>query len=125
LFRRSKVFLTANCHPIRAFFMRQRKEQIMKKLLIAATAAATLIAVPAAAEDVFVGADRSGVGVQVGPVGVGVGPRFGWDDGYRYRHRHYGHDGYYAYGSADCRTIRERTVTPSGRVIVQTKRICD
>jgi hypothetical protein len=26
---------------------------------------------------------------------------------------------------ADCRTIRERTVTPSGRVIMETRRICD
>ena len=94
----------------------------MRKFIIAAAAAAvTLVAVPASAE-VFIGADRSGAGVQVGPVGVGVGPRFGWDDGYRHR-RHY--DGYYAYGAADCRVIRERIETPSGRTIIKSRRICD
>jgi hypothetical protein len=93
----------------------------MRKLLIAAAAAGTLIALPAAAEDIFVGADRGGVGVQVGPVGVGVGPRF--SDDYRYRHRHY-RDGYYAYGRGDCRVVRERIETPSGRVIVKTRRVC-
>ena len=86
----------------------------MKKLLFAAVAAATLgLAAPASAQ-FFVGADPGGVGVQVGPVGAGVGPRFDrW-------HRHYGA---YAYG--DCRTMRERIVTPSGRVIFKTRRICD
>jgi hypothetical protein len=50
---------------------------------------------------------------------VGVGPY--WDDGYHHRYWH-GRD--YAYAS-DCRVIRERIETPSGRVIVQTRRICD
>jgi len=86
----------------------------MKKLLFATVAAATLgLAAPASAQ-FFVGADPGGVGVQVGPVGAGVGPRF--DRGYR-------HYGAYAYG--DCRTMRERIVTPSGRVIFKTRRICD
>jgi hypothetical protein len=65
---------------------------------------------------VFVGADRSGAGVQVGPFGVGVGPRFG------YGYRHYGYDRDYAYG---CPTVRERIVTPRGHVIWRTRRDCD
>ncbi len=94
----------------------------MKKLLIAGSTVALLAiaSVPASA-DFYAGAGPSGVGVQVGPFGVGVGPRFSdgpyWRDGYR--------DGRYAYGSADCRIVRERTVTPSGRVIVTRQRICD
>ena len=94
----------------------------MKKLLIAASAVAMLaIATVPASADFYAGAGPSGVGVQVGPFGVGVGPRFShdpyWRDGYR--------DGYYAYGAAECRIVRERTVTPSGRVIITRQRICD
>ena len=50
----------------------------MKKLLMTALAATAMAvtAVPASAQ-FFAGADESGVGVQVGPLGVGVGPRFG------------------------------------------------
>ena len=56
----------------------------MKKLLFVVAAAATLcLAVPAGAQ-VFMGADSGGVGVQLGPLGVGVGPRFSDD---RYHHR--------------------------------------
>jgi hypothetical protein len=56
--------------------------------------------------------------VQVGPVGAGVG--VGPYDGYHHRHwRDYG------YAASECRVIRERTETPSGRVIVRTRRICD
>ena len=63
-------------------------------------------------------ANAQGVGVQVGPIGagVGVGP---YGDG-RYHHR-YRHD--YGYAS-DCRVIRQRTETPSGRVIVRSRRVC-
>ena len=91
----------------------------MKKLLFATIATATLgLAAPASAQ-FFAGADAGGVGVQVGPVGAGMGPRFshGWDRGY-YR-------GYNAYAYGDCRTIRQRIVTPSGRVIFKTQRVCD
>ena len=67
----------------------------------------------------YIGADPYyGAGVQVGPFGAGVGPRFGWRD-------RYWDDGYRAYGAADCRIVRERVVTPSGRVIVQRHRVCD
>lgn len=66
-------------------------------------------------------ANAQGVGVQVGPVGVGVGVGPYWDDGYHHR---YWRD--YDYGYAgECRVIRERTETPSGRVIVRSRRICD
>jgi len=83
----------------------------MKKFLFAATAAAALVAAAPASAQVFVGADPWGAGVRVGPFGVGVGPGYGW------------HDGYYAYGS-DCRLIRERIVTPGGRIIIKTHRVC-
>ena len=80
-------------------------------------------AVPASAQ-FYAGADPGGVGVQVGPFGLGVGPRYdGWHNGY-YRDRYYT-DGYRAYGAGDCRVIRERIVTPSGRVIFRTRRMCD
>jgi hypothetical protein len=82
----------------------------MKTLLIgSAAAAALLIAVPASAQ-VYFGADPGGVGVQVGPLGAGVGPA--------YHPR-------YSYREPECRIVRERTVTPSGRVIVRTHRVCD
>jgi hypothetical protein len=86
----------------------------MRKLLFIAAAAATVgLATPAAAQ-VYGYADPGGVGVRVGPLGVGVGS----DPYYRpYRQ--------YSYGYGDCRTIRERIVTPDGRVIFQSRRICD
>ncbi|MBX9844606.1 MAG: hypothetical protein K2Z80_22630 [Xanthobacteraceae bacterium] len=86
----------------------------MRKLLIGAVAATglALASVPASAQ-FYAGADPGGVGVQVGPFGVGVGPRYGW----------YGHD-HHAYGYGDCRIVRERSVTPSGRVIVERRRVC-
>jgi hypothetical protein len=55
-----------------------------------------------------------------GPGGVGVGVG---DPDYRWRHRHW-RDRYDAYAT-DCRVIRERVETPSGRVIYRTRRICD
>jgi len=92
----------------------------MKRILLAASVlalagAATLT--PASAQ-VFLGADPGGVGVQVGPVGAGIGPR--WDG--RYHHRY---DNDYAYVPGDCRLIRERIVTPSGNVIFKSRRVCD
>ena len=89
----------------------------MKKLLITALAATAIAAtaVPASAQ-FWAGADNSGVGVQVGPVGVGVGPRFGWHDPHWRDH--------YAYAPGECRIIRARQVTPSGRVIISRNRVC-
>jgi hypothetical protein len=88
----------------------------MKKLIISAAAAGLLAAaaVPASAQ-FYAGADPNGVGVQVGPLGIGVGPGYGWRGAYGDR---------YAYGG-DCRVIRERTLTPDGRAIFTTRRICD
>jgi hypothetical protein len=86
----------------------------MRKLLFIAAAVTTVgLAAPAAAQ-VYGYADPGGVGVRVGPLGAGIG-----SDPY------YRHHGRYAYGYGDCRTIRERMVTPSGRVIFQERRICD
>jgi hypothetical protein len=90
----------------------------MKILLVTAAMAAALAAATPASAQFYAGAGPGGVGVEVGPFGVGVGPRYGWrDPAYT--------NGYYAYGSGDCRVVRERTETPSGRVIIQTRRICD
>jgi hypothetical protein len=93
-------------------------EMLMMKTLLVATAltAAVVVATPASAQ-FYAGAGPGGVGVEVGPFGAGVGPRYDWRD------RPYT-DGYYA-ASADCRTVRERIETPSGRVIFKTRRICD
>jgi len=79
----------------------------MRKLLVGALAAGAIAiaAVPASAE-IWAGADEGGVGVRVGP--LGVGPDYAWRD------RYYG-----------CRMVSERTITPSGRVIVERHRICD
>ena len=62
----------------------------MRKLLMAAAAAGTLVATVPASAQIYLGADPDGAGVQVGPFGFGVGPRYGWRG-----------DEYYAYG-ADC-----------------------
>ena len=63
-------------------------------------AAALVVAAPASAQ-VFIGADSGGAGVQLGPVGVGVGPRFS-DDGY-YHRRGYDANAYY---NGECRLVR-------------------
>ena len=91
----------------------------MKKLLFAVVAAATLgVAAPASAQ-LYLGAEPDGVGVRVGPFAAGVGPAY---DPYR-GPRHRWHDAYAFAG--DCRVVRERIVTPSGRAIIRTHRVCD
>jgi hypothetical protein len=99
--------------------MRNRRIR-MKSLLIATALTAALAAATAtpASAQFYAGAGPGGVGVQVGPFGAGVGPSYGWRD------RPYT-DGYYASGRAGCRVVRERVETPSGRVILKTRRICD
>jgi hypothetical protein len=88
----------------------------MRKILFATLAAAAVFAAVPASAQVFLGADRGGAGVQVGPFGVGVGPRFGYrDHGYR------DYDDSYAYG---CPVVRERFVTPRGHVVYRTRRAC-
>jgi hypothetical protein len=91
----------------------------MKSLVLAAATAAALIAAAPATAQVYFGADRGGAGVEVGPFGVGVGPRYGWRDHWR------GHDWRGDYAYAPCRTVRERVRTPSGRLIIRTHRDCD
>ncbi|HMF23131.1 MAG TPA: hypothetical protein VKG24_13530 [Pseudolabrys sp.] len=82
----------------------------MKRILIAMSA----LAIAGAA---LTSANAQGVGVQVGPfgAGVGVGPYYGY-------HHRYWHD--YAY-AGECRVIRERIMTPSGNVILRSRRVCD
>jgi hypothetical protein len=78
----------------------------MRTLLFATAAALAIASVaPASAQVEF---DRHGV--QVGPL------RFG-------EHRDYWR-GRRAYDE-DCRVARERIVTPSGRVVYETRRTCD
>ena len=84
----------------------------MKRILLA-TVSAFAIAGAAA----LTSANAQGVGVQIGPFGVGVGPY--WDG---YYHHRYWND--YAY-AGDCRMIRERIVTPRGHVIFRSRRVCD
>jgi hypothetical protein len=92
----------------------------MTKLLFVGVAlAAVALATPASAQ-VFIGADNGGAGVQLGPLGVGVGPRFS-DDRY-YHRRGYDSNAYYA---NDCRMIRSRVVTRNGHVTYRTRRICN
>jgi hypothetical protein len=88
----------------------------MRNLLISGVAALTLgaAALTPASAQVYFGAEPGGAGVQVGPFGFGVGPRYDrWrEPAWRYRD-----DG--------CRMVRERIETPSGRVIFRTHRECD
>ena len=83
----------------------------MKKLLFAAADRNRAFRGGASERAGYLGADPGGVGVQVGPLGVGVGDwryRQGWRDAY-YR---------------DCRMVRERIVTPSGNVVYRSQRVC-
>jgi hypothetical protein len=85
----------------------------MRKLLMAAAAAGAIVAAVPASAQVYMGADPGGAGVQVGPFGFGVGPRYGWRG-----------DEYYAYGAANCPLVRERIITRDGQVIYRTHRVC-
>lgn len=84
----------------------------MRTILLTTVAAVALCAAVPASAQVYFGADPGGAGVQVGPFGFGVGPRY--DRVYR--------DYDYAYG---CPLVRERIVTPRGEVIYRTRRSCD
>jgi hypothetical protein len=83
----------------------------MKKFLLITAASLTLAATVPASAQVYFGAGPGGVGVGVGD------PDYGW------RHR-YWRRGYDAYARGDCRVIRERVVTPYGRVIYRSREIC-
>ena len=74
-----------------------------------ATGALLIATVPASAQ-IYGGVDPGGAGVQAGPFGFGVRPRYdyGGYGGWR-------GDSYYAYG-ADCPLVRERVHTADGRV---------
>jgi hypothetical protein len=94
----------------------------MRNLLITAVAATALGAmalgatVPANAQ-VGIGIGPGGAGVQVGPFGAGIGPAYDpWGPHYRW-------GGAYAYDD-DCRIVRERVITPGGRHVITTRRVC-
>ena len=89
----------------------------MRKLLFGMLSLGALTFAAPALSQVYFGAGPGGVEVGVG------GPHYGryYDDDWRWRHRRFG-DGY-AYGG-NCRVIRERIETPSGRVILKSRREC-
>lgn len=88
----------------------------MRTSLLALTAAAAVtVAAPASAQ-VYFGADPGGVGVQVGPLGAGVGPR--------YEGRYYD-DWDRSYNAGYCHVVRSKIVRPDGRVEFRTRRVCD
>ena len=89
----------------------------MNKLVFGLIASVVLVIAAPATAQVFIGADSGGAGVQLGPVGVGVGPRFSDD---RYYRRGYDANAY----DGGCRLIRSRVVTPSGRVVFRTRQVC-
>ena len=99
---------------------KKEKEEVMRNLLMAAATGALLVAAVPASAQVYMGADPGGAGVQVGPFGFGVGPRYGYD---RWRGDEYRGDAYYAYG-AECPLVKERIVTADGRRIIRTHRSC-
>ena len=77
----------------------------MRKLIFGlSSVAALMVAVPA----------QSQVYVEPGHAGVAIGVHRDHDD-WRWRHRR---------DYDECRTIRERIETPSGRVIIRTRREC-
>ena len=84
----------------------------MRNILLTTVAAVTLFAAAQASAQVYFGADPGGAGVQVGPFGFGVGPRY-------YGYRDYDYD--YGYR---CPLVRERVVTPRGNVIYRMHRSC-
>ena len=86
----------------------------MRNLLLALATGALLIGTVPASAQIYGGVDPYGAGVQVGPFGFGVGPRY--DYGWR------GSE-YYAFGT-DCPMVRERIHTNDGRVIVRAHRVC-
>jgi hypothetical protein len=80
----------------------------MRNLLFATAAAAAVMTAAPAMAQVHLYGDEGGVH-------FGFGSRHDWRDHWREGRGDY----------AECRTIRERTVTPSGRVIIETRRTCD
>ena len=87
----------------------------MKRILLAVSALALVGAAT------LTTANAQSVGVQVGPLGAGVGVGPYWDGGYGYRHRHWNDFAY----AGDCRLIRERIRTPSGDLVIRSRRVCD
>ena len=86
----------------------------MRNLLLALATGVLLIGTVPASAQIYGGVDPYGAGVQVGPFGFGVGPRY--DYGWR------GSE-YYAFG-ADCPMVREQIHTNDGHVIVRAHRVC-
>ena len=73
--------------------------------------AAVTIAAPGYGQEVYVGPGRGGVEVGVGPGGYDR-------DDWRFRRHRWGE------ARDECRVVRERIETPSGRVIIKTRREC-
>jgi hypothetical protein len=90
---------------------------IMRKALFGLLSLGALTFAAPASSQVYFGSGPGGFEVGVG------GPHYGryYDDDWRWRHRHF--RGAYAYGG-DCRVVRERIETPSGRIVFRSRREC-
>lgn len=91
----------------------------MRIMLLALTGLTALALTSPAVAQVRAGADSGGVGVQVGPLGIGVGRDY---DGRSRRDSRNRRDGY---ARGECREVRTKTYRPDGRVVYRTKRVCD
>jgi hypothetical protein len=92
--------------------LEKTEEATMKMLVIGAALGATLLgALPATAQVVV---RERGDAVVVHRDHYDRGRHYGW-----YRGHHYGWRSH-----ADCRTVRVKTRTPSGDVIIRTRRTC-
>ncbi len=90
----------------------------MRKLFLGILPLAAVTVAAPAQSQVYVDPGPRGV-----EVGVGSNRHYRDDDDWRFRHRRdFGVRAYDSYG--ECRVIRERIETPSGRVIIKTRRSC-
>jgi hypothetical protein len=146
--QRQRAFVLQGAIPVKANARRARSEHrsfpdvdrnkaqqtgpqthgvVMKKLVFVLAAAAALgVAAPASAQVVFgAGPGGFGVGVGVGPGYNGPGPYYGGYGYGGYGYRGYGYGPSVSYYEPACRVVRMRTRTPSGRIVVRTREVCD
>lgn len=92
----------------------------MKFAILGAVIAATVLGALPASAQVEIRTERSGVVVQERYNGYEQGRHRGWE---QRRHRGWEH-ARWRRNHAECRVVRSRIVTPSGRVIIKTRRSC-
>lgn len=93
----------------------------MKKFLLMAAVPVMLAATIPTGAQVYFDTGPGGAGNRLDDPGVGVNrlddPNYGWP-------RSHWRRGYDAYARGECRTTRERVVTPDGRAIDLSREIC-